>query len=1190
MQEVLEEMKERTLCVQGGGEIPCHFTTLTTAIYHWSDLAKCLENYETATVTRRGGRSDPLEPSEKQLSPERRRVLRFPGVVAWFTAYKMELFYKHVLRYEDGQGVFEWGSGGIMHLHSINFGSCMPRVDPTAAGMQQPDVRTADIASRFAEVHEEYLTDWSLAKAEKWTFQEVDNNAARLARPGSPLHTDSESDGSEDLEEADILDKCVRRSTPQSGIDVGLSSDVCGQHAVADDVDFQRVFPTADSMAYVMSNGVRATYKLSPAEHDALHSLDASLKDPAWHPCRISIQEKSLLMTNNCRLVRRARRKWYRRLTEKCNMHDRHAGIPFELPPVHIDAEGTDNQDVVEEVMSVLETASLSVGTLNMHMLLPGHWFAALLSTCDVLCLQEVTLQCLQELICLGKQEGFHVVSPLQRGVVPAEGFDVCLLLRGSKLECMRVRISPLPRPSMRFFVQAHVLFRENGSMLVVATGHLTAGPDMKDQRSHELECIFRSLEAAQNVDTCIFAGDANMRRDELFPKGVSPNWRDAWILDGGSESLSGTWCPDTVSVDDERVRAWRFDRIYTYCQFGTKQVGTKQVEGQVASVAMDDAANKPQPATSRVATDRDVAPKHVPVHKSFATVQLVRNTFNVQWPCEDLDHAFVHATLDIMPLTAGNRTVSAEEVKILRPGLGSKVARRPNERESCSQKQHSHVYCGKDYEKPRLLPGMGSILEDSRRKSLFRLYTRRNCHHLNTHDPLKAMGLVANVDDQVVLTVQAAVNYLTKYLGKLGGGHSAQSRISALIDDIVCRMSDRESMTVASLLSKLFIHSAVPEEICSLEAWHLLMDLPRVLSSRHVTSLNVKDDSKTFKDLNSIEKAKTEESVIQQNKAQIYLDRFNMKVADTLTEASLANMSLFQFVSRVDRRGKSLHLRAKSNIVKEKPFLRLDARRREAGGMARMCLRLHRPFKTESEDPIKLEDAVAVERLHDFVQCATCPVWLKKRYAKHNRVKRANTVQEIDVQTQNRGVALWPARGSEDPAIVSEAPPAEEQPNTIGVALRPVSEAEAEGADLSFPLTNPIPGGRVINLSGPRDAVPEFDNMESEKQVAANKFIADTPANREMVAHQHGLLWCSIASDSRYSIVDAIRHQRPALKLAWAKAYLEALTESKPQGSRKAQSFIEQFVFLMLFIDLQRYERRGAGVVKPGFKQESIG
>ena len=54
-----------------------------------------------------------------------------------------------------------------------------------------------------------------------------------------------------------------------------------------------------------------------------------------------------------------------------------------------------------------------------------------------------------------------------------------------------------------------------------------------------------------------------------------------------------------------------------------------------------------------------------------------------------------------------------------------------------------------------------------------------RKLFFLNTHDPLKAMGLVANVDDQVVLTVQAAVNYLTKYLGKEGGGHSAQSRIT---------------------------------------------------------------------------------------------------------------------------------------------------------------------------------------------------------------------------------------------------------------------------------------------------------------------------------------------------------------------------------------------------------------------------
>ena len=75
-------------------------------------------------------------------------------------------------------------------------------------------------------------------------------------------------------------------------------------------------------------------------------------------------------------------------------------------------------------------------------------------------------------------------------------------------------------------------------------------------------------------------------------------------------------------------------------------------------------------------------------------------------------------------------------------------------------------------------------------------------------------MGLVANVDDQVVLTVQAAVNYLTKYIGKLGGGQSAASKMSSYIDEIICKMPDDQEMTVASLLSRLFIHAAVPQEI----------------------------------------------------------------------------------------------------------------------------------------------------------------------------------------------------------------------------------------------------------------------------------------------------------------------------------------------------------------------------------------
>lgn len=54
LESLLSEVQQRSLCVQGGGEIPCHFSTLTTAIYHWDDLAQCLEHqYESGGATER---------------------------------------------------------------------------------------------------------------------------------------------------------------------------------------------------------------------------------------------------------------------------------------------------------------------------------------------------------------------------------------------------------------------------------------------------------------------------------------------------------------------------------------------------------------------------------------------------------------------------------------------------------------------------------------------------------------------------------------------------------------------------------------------------------------------------------------------------------------------------------------------------------------------------------------------------------------------------------------------------------------------------------------------------------------------------------------------------------------------------------------------------------------------------------
>ena len=133
VRELAERLQVLLQRCKVGGEIPCHFTTLTTAIYHWQDLRACLRKYDAAVTQRRQGRADPVEPAMARLPESKRLALKYPGVVAWYTAYKMELFYQHVLQHEDGQGILKRGAGGIMHLHSINFGSKMPRVTQRAS-------------------------------------------------------------------------------------------------------------------------------------------------------------------------------------------------------------------------------------------------------------------------------------------------------------------------------------------------------------------------------------------------------------------------------------------------------------------------------------------------------------------------------------------------------------------------------------------------------------------------------------------------------------------------------------------------------------------------------------------------------------------------------------------------------------------------------------------------------------------------------------------------------------------------------------------------------------------------------------------------------------------------------------------------------------------------------------------------
>ena len=599
IQHLLEKLEDAVERLQAGGEIPCHFTTLTTAIYHWQDLAKILENYEVAVTQRRHGRADPLEPSERKLSVERRRVLKYPGVVTWFTGYKMELFYKHVLKYEDGEGVFEWGAGGIMHLHSINFGAQMPRVDPAQDEWRLPCEESVRMAQKFARVHEEYVTDWSFSKAENWSEQDIENAAARRTGAASPLHSDAESDGSEDLgigdanlepkskrarvmEEGTQLSQLSRMSflttsaaedRKQQPVQFGLEADVFCQHDLAADADFVRVFPSATSMAYVQDAfGRRKVRVLTGSEKKLLQDLDALVEQKDWHPCQIGTEQKALLMTNNCQLVRRMRRKWYRKLAEKCNMHDRHSGPGVEVPPVYVEMS-VEEEEAAGRADSRIqindEVVDLCIGSLNLNMQPFRSDVREMISEHDVFCLQEVTPATLPAILTAGRELGYDVVSPAQRGHTTLEGFDVCMLLRKFTVQRLRVGIVPLNTERIRHMLHVQVQVKQNGACLAVATAHCTAGKEDAMQRAAEMEVIWNALEAL-TVDGCIFAGDTNMPAEERIPQQYQENWEDAWELDGADAASSGTWCQAWMETTHPLVQSWRFDRIFSLANYFT--------------------------------------------------------------------------------------------------------------------------------------------------------------------------------------------------------------------------------------------------------------------------------------------------------------------------------------------------------------------------------------------------------------------------------------------------------------------------------------------------------------------------------------------------------------------------------------------------------------------------------------------
>ncbi|CAK0870327.1 unnamed protein product, partial [Prorocentrum cordatum] len=467
-QEAIEQHARYRRDAEQGGCIPAHFITLTTAIYHWSDLAHVLDEFETQTTSYRHGRCDPLEPGEGALTDGKRRVLQHPGVVAWFCALKLHLYASYVLAYDDLFGVFEWGSGGILHMHMLGwrfpgFG----RYDYLQGDV--PQTQRREDARAMAWQHGAELSEWNPSRLDHWDtaggFDE-DLTPENPATEYGPVPVTDASDS---------------------------DHDGCGAGAAAEEP------PTA-------------------AETAGMARLRALLQDPTWHPSSLPMDLKRMLLTSRSVLVRRMRRWYYAALLTKTHMHDRHSGEPVTLQPVFGDDPATDSSDSGRDGPDLKGggdvCTEVRVLSWNTNLATECSFVVSAADESDVLRLQEATSASaawLQAQL----QDTFDVITPTTcGGAWDAEGHGVVIAVRTSMFEVCATRLRNLPSDQQRVLLTVRLRARDTHLVMLVATAHLESGADLSDARRAQLGEVVDLLRDP-GADAAVFAADCNLRRDE---------------------------------------------------------------------------------------------------------------------------------------------------------------------------------------------------------------------------------------------------------------------------------------------------------------------------------------------------------------------------------------------------------------------------------------------------------------------------------------------------------------------------------------------------------------------------------------------------------------------------------------------------------------------------------------------------
>uniref|UniRef100_A0A8D1W7A8 Tyrosyl-DNA phosphodiesterase 2 n=1 Tax=Sus scrofa TaxID=9823 RepID=A0A8D1W7A8_PIG len=144
------------------------------------------------------------------------------------------------------------------------------------------------------------------------------------------------------------------------------------------------------------------------------------------------------------------------------------------------------------------------------------------------------------------------------------EGYFTAIMLKKSRVKFKSQEIIPFPNTKMmRNLLCVHVSV--SGNELCLMTSHLESTRGHAEERMNQLKMVLKKMQEAPESATVIFAGDTNLRDQEVTKCGGLPNnILDVWEFLGKPKHCQYTW--DTQMNSNLGIAATcklRFDRIF---------------------------------------------------------------------------------------------------------------------------------------------------------------------------------------------------------------------------------------------------------------------------------------------------------------------------------------------------------------------------------------------------------------------------------------------------------------------------------------------------------------------------------------------------------------------------------------------------------------------------------------------------